>query len=225
MSNSPERIDNGIALEKSGLIHRVLRPERDGPHPTVVMLHGLFGNEDVMWIFKHTLPPDWLLLAPRGIVQESPTHYSWHSRQPGEWPQIAQFDTAVTHLTHFIQSLPDLYNADLNQLYLMGFSQGAATALAIALRQPHWVKGIATLVGFMPLQVEDMLDDALLADMPVFMAVGTEDERIPLEVARQAGKTVRAMGAHLEYREYETGHKLNGEGMRALKQWWAQQAM
>lgn len=76
----------------------------------------------------------------------------------------------------------------------------------------------------MPREVEAAMDAARLADLPVFMAVGTEDDRVPLEIARESGKAVRAMGAFLEYREYETGHKLNGAGMRKLRQWWAERA-
>lgn len=224
MKKSPELIDNGIAYEKTGLIHRVLQPDGAGPHPTVVMIHGHRGNEDVMWIFKQALPKDWLLVAPRAIVQDAPDSYSWHPREQGEWPTLAKFDEAVKRVTMFIEALPELYAADLDHLYLMGFSQGAATSFATAVSQPGWIKGIASLVGFMPLQVEDAIDNALLEDVPVFMAVGTRDERIPVEMARECGKAVRAMGAFLEYREYDTGHKLNGEGMRKLKQWWTERA-
>lgn len=224
MNNSPELVENRIAYEKSGLVHRVLCPETEGPHPTIVMLHGHLGNEDVMWIFKQTVPKDWLLVAPRAIVQDAPGSYSWISREQGEWPVLTKFDEAVERLTHFIQALPELYDANLDQLYLMGFSQGAAIAFATAVRHPHWVKGIASLVGFMPLQVEDAIDNALLEDTLVFMAAGIKDERIPMAMARECGKAVRAMGAYLEYREYETGHKLNGEGMRKLKQWWMERA-
>ena len=106
----------------------------------------------------------------------------------------------------------------------MGFSQGAAASFALAIREPERVQGIASLVGFMPLGVEEAIETARLADLPVFMAVGTEDERIPLEIARECGKAVRAAGAYLEYREYETGHKLNGAGMRKLKNWWAERS-
>ena len=224
MKNLPQLVDSGIAYEKSNLVHRVFEPDAQGPHPTIVMLHGHLGNEDVMWIFKQALPKDWLLVAPRAIVQDAPNSYSWHPREQGEWPTLAKFEDAVQRVSAFIKVLPELYNADLNQLYLMGFSQGAATAFATAVSHPGWTKGIASLVGFMPLEVDDAIDDALLEDVPVFMAVGTKDDRVPVEIARECGKAVRAMGAFLEYREYETGHKLNGEGMRKLKQWWVERA-
>lgn len=210
--------------ETAVLPHRVLKPNKPGPHPTVVMIHGHLGSEDVMWIFRQTLPQDWLLVAPRAIVDDGDGRYSWHPRQQNEWPSLDAFDTAVTTLEQFINTLPKLYDADPNQIYLMGFSQGAAAALALAIRTPEKVQGIASLVGFMPREVDDAIETARLTDLPVFMAVGTEDDRVPLEIARECGKAVRAAGAFLEYREYETGHKLNGAGMRKLKSWWAERA-
>lgn len=216
----PILVDDNTAV----LPHRVLKPETSGPHPTVVMIHGYLGNEDVMWIFRQMLPQDWLVVAPRAIVKDGEDSFSWHPRQQDEWPTLGEFDTAVDQLINFINTLPERYDADLSQIYLMGFSQGAATAFALAIREPARFQAIASLVGFMPRQIEDAIDNVRLADLPVFMAVGIEDTRIPLEIARECGKAVRAMGAFLEYREYETGHKLNGEGMRKLKQWWVERA-
>jgi phospholipase/carboxylesterase len=210
--------------ETAVLPHRVLKPGKPGPHPTVVMIHGHLGSEDVMWIFRQTLPQDWLVVAPRAIVDEGDGQYSWYPRQPDEWPTLSAFDTAVDSLEKFIDKLPELYDANPDQIYLMGFSQGAAASFALAIHTPEKIKGIACLVGFMPRQVDEAIETAQLTNLPVFMAVGTEDERIPLEIARECGKAVRAAGAYLEYREYETGHKLNGVGMRKLKSWWAERA-
>lgn len=210
--------------ETAVLPHRVLKPNKPGPHPTVVMIHGQWGSEDVMWIFSQTLPQDWLVVAPRAIVDEGDGRYSWHPRQKDEWPTLSTFATAVDTLEQFIDTLPELYEANPNQIYLMGFSQGAAAAFALAIRTPEKVQGIASLVGFIPRQIDEAIETARLADLPVFMVVGKEDERIPLEIARECGKVVRATGAYLEYREYETGHKLNGAAMRKLKSWWTERA-
>jgi hypothetical protein len=46
-SPNPTLVTSVQAIQKAGLIHRVLRPETNGPLPTVVMLHGRSGNEDV----------------------------------------------------------------------------------------------------------------------------------------------------------------------------------
>jgi len=218
----PRLVEHGEAYENSGLVHRVLEPEASGPYPTAVMLHGHLGNEDVMWIFGKTFPDNWLVLSVRAIVKMTEERFTWHPRGANEWPALPQFEEAVTAVTQFIRALPELYSADLDQIYLMGFSQGAATAFATAIQHPGWIKGIASLVGFMPLQVEEAIAKAALKNVPVFMAAGERDERIPLEIARRCAEAVRAMGAHLEYREYDTGHKLNSAGMRKLDSWWAE---
>lgn len=183
------------------------------------MIHGRAGNEEVMWVFARTVPPDWLIVAPRAIQPDSDGGFSWLPRQPGEWPTLRQFSSAVSAIFHFIQALPQLYNADLNHLYLMGFSQGAATAYATAIQHPRLVQGIAGLVGFMPTGAESSLARLPLLDLPVFMAVGSEDSTIPYPVATTCAAALRLSHAQLTYREYPTGHKLNAQGMRDLTEW------
>lgn len=220
----PRLVNEGPALQRAGLIHRVLQPPGEGPHPTVVMLHGRSGNEDVMWIFRRVAPQDWLLVAPRAIKEDPAAGYSWRIRERDEWPTLVQFDVAVGAVVDFVEALPDLYGADLQQLYLMGFSQGAATAFAVAMHYPHMVKGIAGLVGFLPMECDDIAMAGALEGLPVFMAVGKEDERIPYQRSLSCAHTLHLAGADLDYHEYEMGHRLNADAMRDLRQWWEEQA-
>jgi predicted esterase len=60
-----------------------------------------------------------------------------------------------------------------------------------------------------------------LAGLPVFMAVGREDETVPYAIAQQAATLWRAAGADLELREYPTGHKMTAEGIADLRRWFA----
>ena len=217
MNSQPQLIDSGEPFKKAGLVHRVSQPAGNGSWSTAVLLHGHAGNEDVMWIFARTLPKNWLLVAPRAIHDGGAEGgYSWYPRQLDVWPTLSEFDEAVTAVTHFIRTLPDLYNADPTRIYLMGFSQGTALAYAIAMQQPGLVQGIAGLVGFLPEQA----DATPLQDLPIFMAIGTQDERIPVKYARQGAKIIKTADAQLDYHEYDTGHKLNAQGMRDLTAWW-----
>lgn len=188
------------------------------------MLQGKGGNEDVMWIFARALPKEWLLVAPRAIHDDGDGGHSWYpplpTRLPTRWPTLTQFDPAVAQLHQFIHTLPSLYNADLSQLYLMGFSQGAAAAYALALQHPQLVQGIAGLVGFIPTDCDDTVSIAPLSGLPIFMAVGLQDETIPVSRSQACATTLRFAGADLDYNEYKTGHKLNAAGMRDLAAWW-----
>ncbi|HSH05598.1 MAG TPA: alpha/beta fold hydrolase [Anaerolineae bacterium] len=217
----PKHVTTGPAFDRAGLIHRVRQPDTSGPHPTVVLIQGRLGNEDVPWVFAPTIPKHYLLVAPRAIKAESKDGFSWHM-PTGQFPTLDQFDEATAALAHFINALPELYNADLNNLYLLGFSQGAAASIATALNNPDLVKAIACLVGFTPRDVDYLIPYQPLANLPIFMAVGTEDDTIPLDFARNSGEMLTELGADLTYEEYQTGHKLNAAGMRQLKAWWRQ---
>jgi phospholipase/carboxylesterase len=221
MIPDPQLVENGPLYEQAGLAHRIVRPSGNGPHPTVVMLHGYLGNEDVMWIFANAIPKHWLKIAPRGQERLADGGYSWSQLPQTGQPDLDSFAEAVTAVTKFIHSLPELYQADPEQIYLMGFSQGAATAWAVAAAHPQLAQGIAGLVGFMPaLPADNPFPADHWQGLPIFMAAGQTDDTIPLTVARQSADVARQLGATVDYREYETGHKLNAAGMRDLREWW-----
>ena len=221
MPNSePVLIDSGSILTELGLVHKVLEPPGPGPYRTVVMLHGRYGDEDVMWIFKNSTPVHWLKIAPRGLLAEPHGGYSWVYQEYGIWPELPAFDTAITAVAQFLRALPRVYNADPEQLYLMGFSQGAAVSYATAMRYPGIVQAIAGLVGFVPDACSVPNNLTALAELPIFMAVGREDELVPYERALGCADVLRQANAGLNYNEYDTGHKLNAQGMRDLQAWW-----
>ncbi len=218
-STGNQLVDTGPAFQRAGLVHRVQRPLTGQPAPVLVLLHGRSGSEDAMWIFSKVIASGWVVAAPRGIRLDPGGGYAWHLCQRDEWPSLSMFDDAVASIAHFIRALPDLYNADLEQLYLMGFSQGAAAAYALAMRYPGLVKGIAGLVGFVPLSSEIAVETATLKDLPIFMAVGVNDPYIPLARSQGCAVTLRKLGALLAYHEYQTRHRLNSKGMRDLEIW------
>lgn len=222
--NEPLLVDSGAAFERAGLIHRLREPTGEGPHPTIVMLHGRSGNEDVMWIFERTVPKGWLLVAPRAIKEDPRGGYSWRIREKEEWPSLPAFDVPVGAIVDFINALPEVYNADLQNLYLMGFSQGAAASYAVAMHYPQLIQGIAGLVGFLPMDCDDIAAAEPLAGMPIFMAVGKRDERIPYERSLACAHTLHMAGADVDYHEYDMRHRLNADAMRDLKTWWQTQA-
>jgi phospholipase/carboxylesterase len=219
-TGAPVSVSDGYAVAASGLIHRVWEPSSPGPHKSIVMLHGRSGNEDVMWIFAKTAPPDWLLVAPRGIHSDRAGGYIWLPRAKDEWPTLSQFDDAVTAVSQFINTLPELYEADPKQIYLMGFSQGAAVSYATAIHHPDLIAGVASLVGFIPVDCGPSLEISPLKSLPIFMANGKRDPLIPLSRTASCAQTLTMAGAQLDYHEYDTGHKLNSQGFEDLTGWW-----
>ncbi len=125
----PRLVTEGDAFDRIGLVHRVRVPATPGSHRTVVMIHGLEGNENGMWVFARTLPEDWLLVSPRAIFSDPQGGYTWLAGAPDHWPpSLEMLDQAANAIARLVDALPATYGADPARICLMGFSQGTAAA-------------------------------------------------------------------------------------------------
>ena len=98
----------------------------------------------------------------------------------------------------------------------MGFSQGAALCYAFTLSYPNRVASLAALSGFMPDDVETIVNKKPLSEHSIFVTHGTLDHLVPVDRARRAVKLLGQAGAKVTYCEAEVGHKLGVDCFRAL---------
>lgn len=209
--NGPQEVQlitTGPAFDSLGLVHRVRVPAGSGPHPTLLMLHGLNGTEDVTWVFARNAGPEWLIISPRAPFAGD-NGYTW------KVADSQSYNAGLDALTHFVASLPTTYPVDRERLVLLGFSQGAAMAYAFGISQP--VAGIATLSGFIPQELTGNL--SALTRVPILILHGTQDDTIPIATARKNRDQLVAAGAEVDYLEAEVGHKVSSGGMAELKRW------
>ena len=225
MANEPmanmQHITSGAGFEALGLPYRVRIPPGDGLHPTLIMVHGIDGSEDVTWVFGRVAGPQWLILSPRAPLATT-GGFSWYpSTPPTLQPPAEAFTAGLTAFERFVDGALRYYPVDRTRLVLLGFSQGSAMIYADALRQPrlHPVAGIAALSGFIA-QV-DPLELPPQNGLPVLMLHGTQDERVPVSVAHRDRERLRAAGASVTYEESAIGHKVSAAGMRLLAHWLA----
>lgn len=187
---------------------RVRIPPGPGPHPALLMLHGWTGDENSMYIFAQRLPKDAMLISPRALHPAPRDGYGWHPHRQSGWPSLDDFRPAVADLRELLVQ-HNFPTADLSQLRLVGFSQGAALSMAAALLHPDWMKSIACLSGFMPEGVSPLLVEQPLAGMPIFVTHGSQDDIVPVAKARAAVGMLEKAGAQVHYCEEDVGHKLS----------------
>lgn len=218
-------VSDGPARDASGLVHRVGGNLADAPRPTLVLLHGRHGDEDGMWALRAAFPAGWLWVSPRAPFADAVAGHDW--RPPGRpgLACLAEFEPAVTAIARFVAAMPELYGSDPRAIWLMGFSQGAAAALAVAIARPGLVRGVAGVVGFAPASPGQSQPWRPLRGLPVFLAAGRHDPVIPLAVSRASAATLSGLGAELTYREYNAGHRIPSQGIRDLGAWWARQGL
>ena len=203
-------------FDLDGWVIRQRVPKSDAPYPVMVMLHGWTGDEDAMWVFASHLPKDCLLLAPRGLYETPLGGYGWHKHNPRAWPWVDEFRPAMDAILELLKPkhLPD---ANLEDVRLVGFSQGAALTYAFSLYYPWQVRSLAGLSGFLPDGAQALVRNHPLVDKKIFVAHGTQDDLVPVGRARESVKLLGEAGAQVIYCEDDVGHKLSASCFNGLK--------
>lgn len=221
---------NDPIIAAAGLIYRVRRGSIGAP--LIVMIHGLGGDENVMWIFERALPANATVISPCAPIwiepntpyaEEASGGYSWLRPAPLPRPDRSTLASSIDALKKFIEAAIKKYEVDRTQVYLLGFSQGAAMCYALSLAMPDQIAGVIALAGFMPESTDKPLQpDIEVSGLPkngYLILHGLEDERLPIEYARKAQSTLQSIGASIEHHEYPNGHKISPQGMMDIEQW------
>ena len=104
-----------------------------------------------------------------------------------------------------------------DRIVLAGFSQGGAIALQAGLRHAERLGGIVALSTYLPLaETLDAEASAANKATPVFMAHGTEDPLIPLELADDSRRKLELRGYPVEWLTYPMPHSVCAEEVEAL---------
>ena len=105
------------------------------------------------------------------------------------------------------------------RIVLAGFSQGGAMALQVGLRHAERLGAIVVLSAYLVL--EPSLDtEASSANKltPIFMAHGTEDPVIPLQLAEAARASLEKRGYRVQWETWPMPHSVCAEEIAALSE-------
>lgn len=104
------------------------------------------------------------------------------------------------------------------RIVLAGFSQGGAIALHTALRHPHALAGVLALSTYLPLMAQ-LPSEAHPANqhLPIFMAHGTFDNVISIEVCQISVKWLKQHNYAVTWREYSMVHSVCAEEIADIR--------
>lgn len=203
---------------------------RESTHPSprlLLLIHGLTGDENSMWVFARDFPAQYWIVAPRAphASQMEQGGYSWGPPQYENLNQVSL--DLLRSSTDALIRLVDEYSAsaglDASTFDLMGFSQGAGMCNALALLYPRRIQKVGILAGFVPDELEGLVSQHPLEGKPYFVAHGTKDESVTIDRARASIKMLEQAGAKVTYCEDEVGHKISVSCLRALKKFFAEE--
>ena len=197
---------------------RVYQPPKSPSNTRLMLLlHGHLGNENAMWILTNPIPKTYALLAPRAPAQTGPGQYSWHSIGP-QWPSLEAYRSLANALLERVDEWGKTHDWPIQQIDVMGFSQGAVLALAMGILYPGRIGKTSILAGFLPQTWISQLPAApnALTRKTFFIAHGNHDDVVPITKAQRAAAWLKEKGAEVTFCEADTGHKLSAHCFKSL---------
>jgi phospholipase/carboxylesterase len=207
------------------ILHTAHVPAGDGPFPTVIAIHGWGASaHDLIGLAPILHRGEALVICPEGPValQVAPgmVGYGWFPLSAGRPPDPIEFARASRTLAEFIEEACSRYPVDRRHLVLLGFSQGGVMAYDLFLRDPARYAGLAALSSWLPADLaRTVTQGEAHKGRPVLVIHGTQDPMIPIDRARESRDALLPFGVALSYREFDMGHEISPEALRALLEW------
>ena len=185
----------------------------------LLLLHGWTGDENSMWVFARGLGSRYWIMAPRAPHPTRPGGYSWRIPPPemSEGPGLDDLRGAAFAVTKLVDEYSAEQRLESPSFDVVGFSQGAALAGALAVLFPKRVEKVALLSGFLPNGAEALLSAGLLQGVEFFVAHGTMDDMVSIGHARESARLLKEAGASVTVCEDDVGHKVSAACLRGLQ--------
>ena len=172
----------------------------DDAQKVLILIHGRGGNaNDILSITNHLDVENFAFIAPEA---EGNTWYPYSFLAPGNQNE-PHLSSAIALLKKI---LDDLFSKGITSenIYFLGFSQGACLASEFIAREARRFGGAAIFTG--GLIGEKINQDKYKGDFnntPVFIGTGDPDPHVPVERVEATVKILEGMNARVKVRIYK----------------------
>ena len=109
------------------------------------------------------------------------------------------------------------YNCDINNITLIGFSQGAILGYSIAISNPGLIKNLVALSGYVEEKIIDFKNKKI--DTSIYISHGESDEVIPYLESKQTLDALDKNKIKYNYNSFNQGHGVNQENLKSFLDW------
>lgn len=182
--------------------------------PLFVLLHGTGGTEKDLISLAEFLNPEYNILGIRGNVQENGMnrYFKRHGEGHYDWEDL---EFRGNELYTFIVEKSNEHTFKMEDIVLVGFSNGSNIAIKMMLQQPNSFKRAALFAPMYPTDVETKPD---FSDLKVFLSLGKDDPIVPesenlrvIDLFKQSGTDVTTARVN--------GHRLTQEVAEKAQIW------
>jgi len=152
----------------------------------------------------------------------SPT-YPWYNLERiggSTFANSVQVEYSRQMVEILIPEAVKVFKSNPEQVYLVGFGQGAVIALGLLLTVPELVDGVAAVSGqVLPEMRAAMAHTDRLKDKRLLLIHGLQDQLFPIEVGRAAVSVLSALRLAVEYKEIDMDHIVTPASLDKVRNW------
>ena len=178
----------------------------DSPRKVVIAIHGWTGDVSSMEPVARSLRlPDTKWLFPQAPYKSNKSGYTWFDgNDETGWKYIESFKI----INSLIQDLVD-QGFKYDEIFLLGFSQGACLAMEWIIRQSFSIGGAIPIAGFI-MYIDRFKIDATLESKgtQILLIHGDKDEIIHPEESEKALKLFQSLDYETNLHILSAGHKI-----------------
>ena len=194
--------------------------------PLLVLLHGVGADEHDLMPLADGLDPQLFCASLRAPHEAQGMGRAWFAIDWSTSPPAYDLAEAEASRAAICALLPELvrrHGTDPARTFVLGFSQGAAMALAVALTRPDLVRGLVLHSGrLLPDLPPRIAPPEALAGLEALVLHGVADDVLPVERGREIRDLLAPLlGARLTYREHPTGHSVTMDSLDDVARWLA----
>lgn len=181
----------------------------------ILLLHGRGVDERDLFALAPLFPPEATVAALRGPIPAA-GGYTWYDAPAPGRPTAGSLAASVRYVERWL----DERAGDAEEIWLAGFSAGAALAGALLAHAPQRFAGAALLHGSLPFDAGVSLVPGRFDGIPLFYGYGLVDDVIPPDlIARTRAYLGAASGASVDEHAYDAAHGLGDDELRDLAAW------
>ena len=191
--------------------------------PAIFFLHGYGSNMYDLFQLSHFFPDDWSYISLQAPNTVAYNGWSWFDLNPVNIFELVNPQQIIDNqkkIESSIDTCIDKLKIDPDNIFLLGFSQGACLTLYTGLKSPKKYRGIVSLCGwFSDKYFMDQLDQKNLNKLKIFIGNGIQDQRITINHARDSLKSLSSLGTNPKYVEYDCDHTIPNECLVDVLNW------
>lgn len=191
----------------------IYKPGKEGL-PIFITLHGTGGDEHNLLPVAEALNADYGAIGIRGTVNENGMNRYFKRTAEGVY-DLEDLEQRGHALQKFIEELSEKYNFSLEDVILLGFSNGANIAINLLLRENNRFKKAMLMAPMYPVELNFVND---LSDVKVFISMGEADPIVPFSESQRVIDLFKERNATIDG-IWVNSHEINPQVIYAGKQW------